>query len=85
MAQVLVKHTDFIRYDLVTLDTNVLQTKKQHLCNVAAIEHQIDYLLRYLQHCTKVMESHHTAYTKLAKNNANKISSILNYENGKAE
>ncbi|SAL99093.1 hypothetical protein [Absidia glauca] len=81
MAQVLVKHANFGSYDLVTLDTNVLQKKKQHLCNVAAIEHQIDYLLRYIQHCTKVMESHHAAYTKLAKNNANKISSILNYEN----
>ncbi|KAI8081313.1 anaphase-promoting complex, cyclosome, subunit 4-domain-containing protein [Halteromyces radiatus] len=79
--QILIQHTGTANYEMVTLNSQFLQSKKLPLCNVATIERQINYLLQYIHQCTKALEAHRTVYATLAKRNVERISDIVKQGN----
>ncbi|ORZ00843.1 anaphase-promoting complex, cyclosome, subunit 4-domain-containing protein [Syncephalastrum racemosum] len=68
-------------YTLKILSNPVLKNRKEEICNIAASQMQINYLLNYMGYCFRLLERHHRTVLSMANQNAEKItSSIINHD-----
>lgn len=71
---------EFVSY---TLDTQILDDRKEEIHSVSEIQTQLNYLLQYTKSILDVVKRHHDAYSGFTKSIARQASAYITNHNGK--
>ena len=67
-------------FTLQVIDTQFLEDQKEQIFSISEIQTKLNYLLEYTRLTMDVLKRHHTSYTRLTKNVAQKAAdSIINH------
>ncbi|KAI9497478.1 anaphase-promoting complex, cyclosome, subunit 4-domain-containing protein [Zychaea mexicana] len=82
--QVLVQKSPEKR-DMLSMDSSILLSKRNELCNIAEEQKHVDFLLRYINQCVNLLNKHHTTIRRLAEQSSGEISRLLLERNSETD
>ncbi|KAI8140857.1 anaphase-promoting complex, cyclosome, subunit 4-domain-containing protein [Fennellomyces sp. T-0311] len=63
--------------EMLSMDVSILLSKRNELCNVAAEQRHVEFLLKYINQCVNLLNKHHTTIRRLAEQSSGEISRLL--------